>query len=99
MIVGSGMLAQNFRELERELPEIWIHAAGVSNSACHDSFEYARDKQRLIESLTMGRDARTFVYFSTCSVYDSHSRESQYVLHKASMERMVLVRHDHPLVI
>lgn len=93
MLIGSGMLARAFAPVCDAWPEVWIHAAGVSNSACQDRSEFERERLRLIDSLESGSDASAFVYFSTCSIYDPHTCESSYVRHKMDMECLVA---EHP---
>lgn len=98
MLIGSGMLATAFAPVCDTLPGVWIHAAGVSNSACQDHSEFERERVRLMNSLDSGVDAAAFVYFSTCSVYDLHSCESRYVRHKIDMENLV-AEHPHSLIV
>lgn len=98
MLIGSGMLAKAFAPLCDALPDMWLHAAGVSNSGCRDEFEFERERARLLDSLSRGTDAHVFVYFSTCSIYDPHTRESGYVRHKSEMERLV-AGHPRPLIV
>lgn len=80
MIVGDGLIASHLIDV----PGCVLHAAGVSNPTCTDPAEYARDIERLRESLAQpGR----LVYVSTTSQADS-----DYVRHKREAERIVLRR-------
>lgn len=89
MIIGSGMLAKAFAAQFANVPNVWIYAAGVSNSGCSDPREFARERGRLLDALRPGERADTFVYFSTCSVDDPAAVNSPYVQHKIEMERVV----------
>ena len=89
MIVGSGLLATAFADRFSADPEVCIYAAGVSNSACTDPAEFARERARLEASLESASDADAFVYFSTCSIDDLNATDSHYVRHKISMEALV----------
>jgi nucleoside-diphosphate-sugar epimerase len=89
MIIGSGMLAKAFAPKFNVSPNIWIYAAGVSNSGCTNPMEFERERLRLLDSLKAGMHAEAFVYFSTCSILDPHATSSAYVRHKIDMERLV----------
>jgi nucleoside-diphosphate-sugar epimerase len=95
MIVGSGLLAQAFLGDYAEAPDVWIYAAGVSNSACTDPTEFARERARLEKALEESRDSEAFVYFSTCSIDDASAANSQYVRHKVAMEARVAEHGRH----
>ena len=43
------------------------------------------------------RDARTFVYFSTCSILDPDLADKPYVLHKDAMEALVKAHPGHQI--
>lgn len=89
MIIGSGLLAKAFDGRFDQSRNIWIYAAGVSNSGCVDPYEFARERLRLIKALQAGANANAFVYFSTCSIADPQARSSDYVQHKIKMEMLV----------
>lgn len=89
MIIGSGLLANSFSERISPHSGVWIYAAGVSNSSCIDFGEFERERVRLNEALNEGREAKAFIYFSTCSVDDPQFKDSKYVIHKLSMEKLV----------
>ena len=82
MIVGSGLLARAFAARFSDDRAVWIYAAGVSNSGCRDPQEFERERARLRTALDDCVPAEAFVYFSTCSVYDPASLDSDYVQHK-----------------
>jgi nucleoside-diphosphate-sugar epimerase len=98
MIVGSGFLARAFAAQFANAPNVWIYAAGVSNSGCSDSGEFARERARLSDALRGGKEGEAFVYFSTCSIGDPAATNSPYVRHKIDMERVV-ARHCRFLII
>jgi nucleoside-diphosphate-sugar epimerase len=89
MIVGSGLLAQAFAAQFAHATNVWIYAAGVSNSGCTDPHEFARERARLLDALNVGEGGEAFVYFSTCSIGDPAATNSPYVRHKMEMERLV----------
>ena len=89
MIIGSGLLARAFASLFAQRGDVLIYAAGVSNSACSDVREFARERQRLSDSLENCQSRETFVYFGTCSVMDPEAIDTPYVQHKLAMERLV----------
>lgn len=98
MITGSGLLATAFAPLYQNNRDVCIYAAGVSNSACTDPKEYAREKDRLSASLAPARNKDAFVYFSTCSIADDEIRSTPYVLHKLAMEELARTHPRHLIV-
>jgi nucleoside-diphosphate-sugar epimerase len=99
MIVGSGLMARVFRSaFEVGRNDVMVYAAGVSNSACTDTREFAREHARLSQALATAQKVETFIYFSTCSVADPEAVGTPYVRHKLAMEEMVR-RHSGHLVL
>lgn len=96
MIIGSGLIASALgRGGADALGGTCFYAAGVSNSGCRDEREYLRERTRL-ESVLAGTPAsERIVYFSTCSIEDPASRNSEYVQHKIRMENLVRERARH----
>lgn len=88
MIIGSGLLAQAFAPAFSHREDVCIYAAGVSNSGCADKDEFAREYQRLADTLQQVQEVDAFVYFGTCSVDDPEMRDTAYVQHKLDMERL-----------
>lgn len=86
MIIGRGLLASLFIDNDRE--DTIFFASGVSNSLEDRSEEFLRE-ENLIKNTIEGNSEKTFVYFSTCSVYDSSKTASNYVLHKLKMEQII----------
>lgn len=89
MIVGSGLLAQAFSALYNTHTDIFIYAAGVSNSSCTDIHEFDRERDRLNAALHTYAKVDAFVYFGTCSVADPEAQATPYVRHKLAMEALV----------
>ena len=89
MIIGSGLVANAFSGRLPADKDVWIYAAGVSNSGCTNLFEFDRERARLSHALIAGTQADVFVYFSTCSVMDPKAVNSAYVKHKLEMEKLV----------
>ena len=89
MIIGSGLLARAFSPVYDKNGVACIYAAGVSNSGCVDEYEFDRERRRLTEALDSLPVNAVFVYFSTCSIYDSDMEKTAYVRHKLAMEELV----------
>lgn len=86
MIVGNGLIASLFTECDQE--NIIFFASGVSNSLETKKEEFLRE-ENLIKKTIAENPNKVFIYFSTCSIYDSSKAESQYVLHKLKMEQII----------
>ncbi len=86
MIIGNGLIASLFTEHNRE--NVIFFASGVSNSLETKETEFLRE-ENLIRTTIEENPNKIFVYFSTCSIYDSSKTESQYVLHKLKMEQII----------
>ena len=85
MIIGNGLIASLFTECDQE--NIIFFASGVSNSLETKKEEFLRE-ENLIKKTIAENPNKVFIYFSTCSIYDSSKAESQYVLHKLKMEQI-----------
>lgn len=86
MIIGNGLIASLFTEHDRE--NVIFFASGVSNSLETKESEFLRE-ENLIRTTIEENPNKIFIYFSTCSIYDSSKTESQYVLHKLKMEQII----------
>lgn len=86
MIIGNGLIASLFREDDAE--SVVFFASGVSNSLETRESEFLRE-ENLIRKTISENEGKIFVYFSTCSIYDSSKAQSQYVLHKLKMEQII----------
>lgn len=86
MIIGNGLIANLFRECDDG--NCIYFASGVSNSLETDEAQFAREEKLILETINNFPDL-LFVYFSTCSIYDSTKNESHYVLHKLKMEQLI----------
>lgn len=95
MLTGSGLLAQAFAPAFSKREDVYIYAAGVSNSGCTNSHEFARERKRLAEALQQAKTVDTFVYFGTCSVVDPEAQHTPYVQHKLAMEQLVSAHPRH----
>lgn len=87
MIIGNGLIASLFTECDQE--NIIFFASGVSNSLETKKEEFLRE-ENLIKKTIAENPNKVFIYFSTCSIYDSSKVESQYVLHKLKMEQIII---------
>jgi len=86
MIIGRGLLASLFTEYNRE--DSVFFASGVSNSLEDRPEEFLREETLIRKTIEDNPD-KIFVYFSTCSIYDSSKTGSDYVLHKLKMEQII----------
>ena len=86
MIVGRGLIASQFTAEDRE--DVVFFASGVSNSSETDINQFQREKE-LVEKVIAENPEKLFIYFSTCSIYDSSKYNSLYVLHKLHMEEII----------
>ncbi|PZU81444.1 MAG: NAD-dependent epimerase [Chryseobacterium sp.] len=86
MIVGKGLIASLFIENDRE--NTVFFASGVSNSLENRPEEFLREEHLIRKTIAENQD-KIFVYFSTCSIYDSSKTSSDYVLHKLKMEQII----------
>jgi len=86
MIIGRGLIASLFIENDKE--DTIFFASGVSNSLEDRPKEFLRE-ENLIRKTILDHPKKLFIYFSTCSVYDSSKTGSDYVLHKLKMEQLI----------
>lgn len=86
MIVGNGLIANLFKNHDEE--NVIFFASGVSNSLETNVLNFEREENLIRQTLSENPE-KLFVYFSTCSIYDSSKVESLYVLHKLNMESIV----------
>lgn len=96
MIVGNGLIANLFRENDRE--DVVFFASGVSNSLETDPSAFLRE-ENLVRKTIEEHSGKLFIYFSTCSIYDSSKNDSPYVTHKLRMERWVEELCSHYLIL
>ena len=87
MIIGNGLIASLFADCDQE--NIIFFASGVSNSLETKKEEFLREENLIKKTITENPN-KVFIYFSTCSIYDSSKAESQYVLHKLKMEQIII---------
>lgn len=86
MIVGRGLIANLFTDSDRN--DTVFFASGVSNSLETRLEEFKREENLINENISANSE-KIFVYFSTCSIYDSSKTGSDYVLHKLKMEQLI----------
>lgn len=96
MIIGNGLIAQLFKHHDRE--EVVFFASGVSNSSETDPAQFLREENLVLQTLSQNPD-KLFIYFSTCSIYDSSKTNSPYVLHKLHMEERVKTHTGNYLIL
>lgn len=86
MIVGKGLIASLFTDSDRE--DVVFFASGVSNSLETRESEFLREENLILDTIAEN-PGKIFIYFSTCSIYDSSKTGSDYVLHKLKMEQLI----------
>lgn len=86
MIIGRGLIASQFINVDQE--DVVFFASGVSNSSETKKEEFLREQNLIEETIRLNSD-KLFIYFSTCSIYDSSKYNSPYVLHKLHMEEII----------
>lgn len=86
MIIGKGLIATQF--LNYDCENVVFFASGVSNSSETSKEEFFRE-QSLVEEVLVNYQEKLFIYFSTCSIYDSSKYNSSYVLHKLHIEEII----------
>lgn len=96
MIIGRGLIASLFHDNDSN--DIIFFASGVSNSSETDEKQFLREEKLIYETLESAQD-KLFIYFSTCSIYDSSKTESFYVLHKLKMEEIIKQKADKFLIL
>jgi nucleoside-diphosphate-sugar epimerase len=96
VIVGQGMIAKAF-SFYGTSKDVLIFASGVSDSLETRGTAFKREAVLLQEWLAKV-NAATFVYFSTCSIYDPTLVESPYVQHKITMEEIVRFKAENYLI-
>ena len=89
MIIGKGLIAKAFLEYEND-DNIIVFASGVSNSKEISRDEFNREEKLLDFYLEKYGKNKHFVYFSTCSVYDTYFERSEYSKHKINMEKIII---------
>ncbi len=86
MIIGRGLIANLFLDDDRD--DVLFFASGVSNSLETRPEEFLREEKMIRDAIAENPE-KIFVYFSTCSIYDSSKTDSNYVLHKLKMEQLI----------
>ena len=89
MIIGKGLIAQAFNKFINK-EDIIIFASGVSNSKEILRDEFDREEKLLTFYLEKYAENKHFIYFSTCSIYDTYFERSEYTMHKINMERIII---------
>jgi thymidylate synthase ThyX len=91
VIIGNGMIAQQFAKGFANDQRTLIFASGVSDSSTTDQEYFTREEQ-LLEKSFKEHLQKTLIYFSTCSIFDPTLQDAAYILHKKKMERLISSR-------
>ena len=92
IVVGNGLIANEFISNADSKLAMCLYAAGVSNSRCKDLAEFKRDKDRLIGTLAALPDNLPLFYVSPPPPPPPPPPLSPYIEHKMHMEALVLKR-------
>ena len=87
MVIGNWLLANIFIQYQN-IDTVCIFASGVSNSQNQDYSLFQRETNLLLETLGNNKE-KLFIYFSTCSIYDTTLIDSEYVKHKLRVESLI----------
>ena len=79
MIIGKGDIASAITDKEN----VTFFASGISNSACEDENQFARERDLLLAQ----KKNMHLVYFSSLGIY--YNPNTMYMLHKKRMEALV----------
>ena len=96
MIIGNGLIANVFRDYKGNDKYV-IFASGVSDSTNMDESTFKREEQLLNEITTLYKE-KIIIYFSTCSIYDTQTKSTPYVLHKLKMEELIIGKNINHLI-
>ena len=86
IVVGNGLLGSHFHNADSRSDHV-IFASGVSNSSSTSDDDFNREETLLKFWL---KHPYTLIYFSTCSIDDPFLSATPYVIHKRSMEQLVI---------
>jgi nucleoside-diphosphate-sugar epimerase len=87
MLIGNGLIAKGF-EAYINNDNFLLFASGVSNSKEININEFDRELN-LIKFYINNEKTKKFIYFSTCSIYDTGLKNSLYICHKLSIEKYI----------
>lgn len=96
MIIGNGLIAKTFHDFDKV--DTVVFASGVSNSLETDKNSFLREVNLVEKTLNTNKKC-SFIYFSTCSVYDSSKVDSPYVSHKLFIENLIKERATKYLIL
>ncbi len=85
MVVGKGLLAKAFSHFQND-ESVIVFASGVSNSNTLDPLHFEREINLLRQYLNQ---RACLIYFSTVSVFDTSLINSQYIIHKKKIEKLI----------
>ncbi|QBA22837.1 NAD(P)-dependent oxidoreductase [Chryseobacterium indologenes] len=86
MIIGNGLIANSLKGIDSE--NYVFFASGVSNSLETRNTEFEREFILLKKTLESNSEGK-LIYFSTLSIKDQSKQNTQYVLHKLTMEEYI----------
>lgn len=86
MIIGNGMMAKAMQKIDND--SLLIFASGVSNSMETDEKAYLREYHLLQETIEK-YPSKKLIYFSTCSIYDSSKKDTEYIKFKLRIEQFI----------
>lgn len=87
MVIGKGMIAKKFLELDDD--SIIFFASGVSNSNETDILSFKREED-LLKTTIEKYPNHTIVYFSSCDIENPKISKKPYYIHKSNIEKIVI---------
>lgn len=87
MVLGQGLLANIFKEFDRN-NDIIIFASGVSNSNEIKEEVFQRE-EKLLEQTIKNNPNKILIYFSSCDVIYAQKFDKAYYFHKLNMENII----------
>ncbi len=86
MIIGNVMMAKAMQKIDND--DLLIFASGVSNSLETDEKAYLRE-YHLLQKTIEKYPTKKLIYFSTCSIYDSSKKDTEYIKFKLKIEQFI----------
>tara|TARA_B100000963_G_scaffold135153_1_gene117538 strand:+ start:29204 stop:29905 length:702 start_codon:yes stop_codon:yes gene_type:complete len=97
-IYGNGFIASNLKKLKSK-KNVFIYAAGVSNSNNKKSYHYKREISTIKKIIEKINPNLTFVYISSLSVENKKLKKNKYIKNKLKIEKIVKDSFIHYLII
>jgi polyisoprenyl-phosphate glycosyltransferase len=87
MIIGRGTISDRFADFALQSKYL-VFAGSINDSSINDDVTIQQEERAVERALEEHAD-RTFLYFSSCSIFDTEATHTAYVRHKLRMEELV----------